>query len=74
MSLVLLSLGVFLSIFGLFGFLNVIYAGFKIRKQNETFHGDRTNDRFERLLIINYLSLCLSAFGLIILVLGILLR
>ena len=73
MSIILVSLGVFLCIFGLAGFVSVIYFGFQARKQTEINSKDSKKTTFENLIIINYLAICLSAFGLIILILGMLL-
>ena len=73
MSIILVSLGVFLCIFGLAGFASVIYFGFQARKQTEINGKDSRKTTFENLVIVNYLAICLSAFGLIILILGILL-
>ena len=73
MSIILVSLGVFLCIFGLAGFASVIYFGFQVRKQTEINSKDSKKTTFENLIIINYLAICLSAFGLIILILGMLL-
>ena len=73
MSIILVSLGVFLCIFGLAGFASVIYFGFQARKQTEINGKDSRKTTFENLVIVNYLAICLSAFGLIILILGMLL-
>ena len=73
MSIILVSLGVFLCIFGLAGFASVIYFGFQARKQTEINSKDSKKATFENLIIVNYLAICLSAFGLIILILGMLL-
>ena len=73
MAIILVSLGVFLCIFGLAGFASVIYFGFQARKQTEINSKDSKKNTFENLIIINYLAICLSAFGLIILILGMLL-
>ena len=73
MSIILVSLGVFLCIFGLAGFASVIYFGFQARKQTEINSKDKKKTTFENLIIVNYLAICLSAFGLIILLLGVLL-
>ena len=73
MSIILVSLGVFLCLFGLAGFASVIYFGFQARKQTEINGKDSRKTTFENLVIVNYLAICLSAFGLIILILGILL-
>ena len=71
MSIILVSLGAFLCFFGLLGFTVVIYFGFQIRKQPKIYSKYEKNTTFERLIIVNYLALCLSAFGLIILILGV---
>ena len=73
MSIILVSLGVFLCIFGLAGFASVIYFGFQARKQTEINSKDSKKTTFANLIIINYLAICLSALGLIILILGMLL-
>ena len=73
MAIILVSLGVFLCIFGLAGFASVIYFGFQARKQTEINGKDSRKTTFENLVIVNYLAICLSAFGLIILILGMLL-
>ena len=73
MSIILVSLGVFLCIFGLAGFASVIYFGFQARKQTEINSKDSKKATFENLIIVNYLAICLSGFGLIILLLGMLL-
>lgn len=71
MSLILVSLGVFLCFFGLLGLGSVIYFGFQVRKQNKIYSEEKKKTTFEKLIVLNYLSLCSSALGLIILVLGI---
>ena len=73
MSVILVSLGVFLCFFGLTGFAVVIYLGFQARKQTKISDQDSKNATLERLIILNYLSICLSAFGLIVVILGMLL-
>ena len=73
MSLILVILGVFLCFFGLTGFAVVIYIGFQARKQTKIIDGDDKKTTFERLIIVNYLSICLSAFGLIVIIIGVLL-
>ena len=73
MSLILVSLGVFLCFFGLTGFAGVIYFGFQARKQTKINDKDRQKTTFERLIIVNYLAICLSAFGLVVIILGMLL-
>ena len=70
MSLILVSLGVFICFFGLTGFAVVIYFGFQARKQNKINDRDSTKTKFERLIIINYLAICLSAFGLVVIIIG----
>ena len=74
MSIILVSLGVFLCLFGLAGFASVIYFGFQARKQTEINSKDCKNTTFEHLIILNYLALSLATFGLIIIVVGLLLR
>ena len=71
MSLILVSLGVFLCFFGLLGLGSVIYFGFQIRNQNNISSEEKKKTTFESLIVLNYLALCSSALGLIILVLGI---
>ena len=73
MSLILVSLGVFVCFFGLTGFAVVIYFGFQARKQTNINNKDDKKTTFERLIIINYLAICLSAFGLIVIFTGMLL-
>ena len=73
MSIILVSLGVFLCIFGLAGFASVIYFGFQVRKQTKLNDREGKKTTFERLIIVNYLAICLSAFGLIVVITGILL-
>jgi hypothetical protein len=73
MSIILVSLGVFLCFFGLTGFAVVIYFGFQARKQIKINGKVSKKTIFEQLIIINYLAICLSAFGLIIVILGMLL-
>ena len=71
MSLILVCLGVFLCFFGLLGLCSVIYFGFKFRKQNKIHSEEKKKTAFEKLIVLNYLALCASAFGLIVLVLAI---
>ena len=71
MSLILVILGVFLCFSGLLGFGSVIHFGFKFRKQNKIHSEEKKKTTFEKLIVLNYLALCASAFGLIILVLAI---
>ena len=73
MSIILVSLGVILCLFGLAGFASVIYFGFQARKQTEINSKDCKKTTFERLIIVNYLAICLSAFGLIVITTGIML-
>ena len=70
MSLILVSLGVLLCFFGLLGLGIVIYFGFQIRNQNNISSEEKKKTTFEKLIVLNYLALCLSAFGLVVLVLG----
>ena len=73
MSVILVSLGVFLCFFGLTGFAVVIYFGFQARKQTEINNKDRRKITFKRLIVINQLAICLAAFGLIVIIMGMLL-
>ena len=74
MSLILVSLGVFICFFGLTGFAVVIYFSFQARKQTKINEKDSKKNIFERLVILNYLAICLSAFGLIVIIIGMLLN
>ena len=73
MSLILVSLGVFVCFFGLIGFAVVMYFGFQARKQAKINDKGGTKTTFERLIIVNYLAICLSTFGLLVIILGMLL-
>ena len=73
MSLILVSLGVLICLFGLTGFAVVIYFGLQARKQIKINEKDGKKTTFERLIIVNYLAICLSAFGLIVIIIGMLL-
>ena len=73
MSLILVGVGVFVCFFGLTGFAVVMYFGFQARKQTKINYKHCKKTTFERLIIVNYLAICLSAFGLIVIVLGMLL-
>ena len=73
MSLILVGLGIFVCFFGLTGFAVVIYFGFQARKQTNINDKDSKKTTFKRLIIINYLAICLSAFGLIVITIGLLL-
>ena len=73
MTLILVSLGVCLCFFGLLGISTVIYMGFLIRKQNNRYSEEEKKTAFKRLIVINYLSVSLAAFGLVIILVGILL-
>ena len=73
MSLILVSLGVFVCLFGLTGFAVVIYFGLQARKQIKINDKDGKRTTFELLIIVNYLAICLSAFGLIVITTGIML-
>ena len=72
MDLILVGLGAFVCFFGITGFAVVIYFGFQARKQTEINDKDSKNT-LERIIIVNYLAICLSAFGLIVVITGILL-
>ena len=74
MTLVLVSLGVTLSLFGLIGLSIVMYSGFLVRKNSKDYSEAEKKNTFERLIIINYLALSLAAFGLIIIIFGLLFR
>ena len=73
MSLILVGLGAFICLFGISGFAVVIYFGFQARKQTKINDKDGKKTTFERLIIVNYLAICLSAFGLIVIITGMLL-
>ena len=73
MSLILVSFGVLLCFFGLTGFAVVIYFGFQARKQTKINDKYRKKTTFEQLIIVNYFAICLSAFGLIVIIIGMLL-
>ena len=74
MTLVLVSLGVTLSLFGLIGLSIVMYSGFLVRKNSKDYSEAEKKNTLERLITINYLALSLAAFGLIIILVGLLLR
>ncbi len=74
MTLILVSLGVTLSLFGLLGLFVVIYTGFLVRKNSKIYSKEEKKITFKRLIVINYLALSLAAFGLIIILIGLLLR
>ena len=74
MTLIFISLGVTLCLFGLIGLCIVIYSGFLVRKNSDRYSGEVQKTILERLIIINYLALSLGAFGLIIILIGILFR
>ena len=73
MTLIFVSLGVSFSLFGLLGLSIVMYSGFLIRKNSKDYSEPQKKDTFERLIIINYLALALAAFGLILIIVGLLL-
>ena len=74
MTLILVSLGVTLSLFGLLGLSVVIYSSFLVRKNIKHSSEEEKKTTFERLIVINYLALSLAAFGLIMILVGLLLR
>ena len=74
MDLILVSFGVILSLFGLLGLSIVIYSGFLLRKNSEGYSKEEKKNTFERLIIINYLALSLAAFGLIMILVGLLFK
>ena len=73
MTSILVSLGICLCFFGLLGLSTVIYMGFLVRKQNNHYPEEEKKTIFKRLIVINYLSVSLAAFGLVIILVGILL-
>jgi uncharacterized membrane protein YidH (DUF202 family) len=74
MSIIFVSLGVFLCFFGLIGLGLVIYYSFQAREETKADEKKNRKRTFEQLIIVNYLALSLSTFGLMILVLGLLLN
>ena len=74
MTLILISLGVTLSLFGLLGLSVIMYLAFLIRKNTKDYSENEKKSAFERLIIINYLALSSAAFGVIIILIGLLLR
>ena len=74
MTLILVSLGVTLSLFGLLGLSVVIYLSFLVRKNSKYYSQQEKKTTFERLIIINYLALSLAGFGLIMVIFGLLFR
>ena len=74
MTSILVTLGFCLCFFGLLGLSIVIYMGFLVRKQNNHYPEEEKKTIFKKLIIVNYLSLTLATFGLIIILVGILLR
>ena len=73
MSFILVSLGVFVCFFGLTGFAVVIYFGFQARRQTKLNDREGKKTTFERLIIVNYLAICLSTIGLVVIIIGMLL-
>ncbi len=73
MSLILVCFGVFVCFFGLTGFAVVIYFGFQAREQTKINDKNGKKATFEQLILVNYLAICLSAFGLIAIIIGMLL-
>ena len=57
MSLILVSLGVFVCLFGLTGFAVVIYFGLQARKQIKINEKDGKKTTFELLIKVNYLAI-----------------
>ena len=74
MTLILVSLGVTLSLFGLLGLSIVIYSGFLVRKNSKDYSESEKKNTLERLIIINYLALSLATFGLIMILVGLFFR
>ena len=73
MSSILVGLGIFICFFGLAGFAVVMYFGFQARRQTKINDKDGKKTSFELLIIVNYLAICLSTFGLIVVIIGMLL-
>lgn len=69
-SVFLVSLGIVLCFLGLLGIFVVIYVSLKIKKNNAKNSNNGAKLTFKELIVLNYVSLSLSAFGLIIVVLG----
>ena len=74
MTLILVSLGVTLSLFGLLGLSAVIYSSLIVRKNSNGYSEEEKKTTLERLIVINYLALSLAAFGLIMIIFGLLFR
>ena len=74
MSLILVILGVTLSLFGLLGLSAVIYSSLLVRKNCNHYSEEEKKTTLERLIVVNYLALSLATFGLIIILVGLLLR
>jgi len=74
MTLILVSLGVTLSLFSLLGLSAIIYSSLLIRKNSKHYSEEEKKKILERLLVINYLAISLAAFGLILILVGLLLR
>jgi uncharacterized membrane protein YqjE len=73
-SIILVSLGASFCVFGLFGFLVVIYFGLWIKNNSNQKFEESQDTIFKKLIILNYLALILSAFGLITLLIGLFLK
>ena len=73
-SIILVSLGASLCIFGLFGLLVVIYFGLSIKNNTNRKSEEIRDTIFKKLIILNYLALTLSAFGLILVLVGLFLK
>ncbi len=73
-SIILVSLGATLCIFGLFGLLVVIYFGLSIKNNTNRKSEEIRDTIFKKLIILNYLALTLSAFGLILVLVGLFLK
>ena len=74
MTLILVSSGSIVCFFGLLGLSTVIYMGFLVRKKSNHFSEEEKKATFERLIVLNYLSFSLAAFGIIMILVGILFR
>ena len=67
-----MTLGVVISAIGLFGFLICIQRGFKIKKfaSERKYDQEELKNRFAPLYVINMISLGLSLFGLLLVIIG----
>ena len=73
-SIILVSLGASLCIFGLFGLLVVVYFALSIKNNTNRKSEEIRDTIFKKLIMLNYLALTLSAFGLILVLVGLFLK